>query len=53
MDGITIDDLSSINPQDVADVTVLRDATAASIWGSRAANGVIVIATKKEIQARS
>lgn len=47
VDGIAIDDLSSINPQDVADVTLLRDATAASIWGSRAANGVIVIVTKK------
>lgn len=47
VDGITIDDLSSINPQDVADITVLRDATAASIWGARAANGVIVITTKR------
>ena len=47
VDGIPIDDLSSINPQDVADITVLKDATAASIWGSRAANGVIVITSKK------
>lgn len=50
VDGIPIDDLSSINPQDVADITVLKDATAASIWGSRAANGVIVITTKKGTQ---
>ena len=47
VDGIPIDDLSSINPQDVGDITVLKDATAASIWGSRAANGVIVITSKK------
>lgn len=47
VDGIPIDDLSSINPQDVADITVLKDATAASIWGSRATNGVIVITSKK------
>ncbi|MBO9633563.1 MAG: SusC/RagA family TonB-linked outer membrane protein [Chitinophagaceae bacterium] len=47
VDGVAIDDLSSINPQDVGDITVLKDATAASIWGSRAANGVIVITTKK------
>lgn len=47
VDGIPIDDVSSINPQDVADITVLKDATAASIWGARASNGVIVIATKK------
>lgn len=47
VDGIPIEDVSTINPQDVADVTVLKDATAASIWGARATNGVIVIATKK------
>lgn len=47
VDGVAIPDVSTINPQDVADVTVLKDANAASIWGSRAANGVIVITTKK------
>lgn len=47
VDGIAMDDVSSINPQDVEDVTVLKDATAASIWGARASNGVIVITTKK------
>lgn len=47
VDGIPINDINTINPQDVADVTVLKDATAASIWGARAANGVIVINTKK------
>lgn len=47
VDGIAIDNVSSINPQDVADITVLKDATAASIWGARASNGVIVITTKK------
>ncbi|NML23333.1 SusC/RagA family TonB-linked outer membrane protein [Pseudoflavitalea sp. G-6-1-2] len=47
VDGIPMDDVSSINPQDVADITVLKDATAASIWGARASNGVIVIETKK------
>ncbi|ULT23431.1 TonB-dependent receptor plug domain-containing protein [Sphingobacterium sp. E70] len=50
VDGIPIDDVSSINPQDVADITVLKDATAASIWGARASNGVIVITTKKRSQ---
>lgn len=38
--------LSALNPQDVASITVLRDAAAASIWGVRASNGVIVITTK-------
>lgn len=40
-------DIESINPQDIASITVLKDATAASIWGARAGNGVIVITTKK------
>lgn len=37
----------AINPSNVESVTVLKDAAAASIWGTRAANGVIVISTKK------
>jgi TonB-linked SusC/RagA family outer membrane protein len=40
-------DLSSINPNDVESITILKDAAAASIWGTRAGNGVIVITTKK------
>ena len=39
--------ISTINPNSVESVTVLKDAAAASIWGARAANGVIVITTKK------
>jgi TonB-linked SusC/RagA family outer membrane protein len=50
VDGIPIPDVIYINPQDIANVTVLKDATAASIWGSRAANGVIVIVTKRGIK---
>lgn len=40
-------DLSNLNPNDVSSITILKDATAASIWGSKAGNGVIVITTKK------
>lgn len=40
-------DIQNINPEEVKSVTVLKDATAASIWGARAGNGVIVITTKK------
>lgn len=40
-------DLRSINPDDIQNITILRDAAAASIWGARAGNGVIVITTKK------
>ncbi len=40
-------DLNNINPNDVETITLLKDAAAASIWGTRAGNGVIVITTKK------
>lgn len=40
-------DIRNINPNDVESVSILRDAAAASIWGVRAGNGVIVITTKK------
>lgn len=40
-------DINSINPNDVESVTLLKDAAAASIWGARAGNGVLVITTKK------
>lgn len=40
-------DINEINPNDVESITVLKDAAAASIWGARSGNGVIVITTKK------
>lgn len=40
-------DLNSINPNDIESITVLKDAAAASIWGTKSGNGVIVITTKK------
>jgi TonB-dependent SusC/RagA subfamily outer membrane receptor len=54
VDGIIVsmNEVALINPNDVADVSVLKDATAASIWGARASNGVIVITTKKRNQSR-
>lgn len=39
--------LSAINPNDIADINVLKDAASAAIYGSRAANGVILVTTKK------
>ena len=47
VDGVPTQDISSINPVDVATVSVLKDAGSAAIYGSRASNGVIIIATKK------
>jgi TonB-linked SusC/RagA family outer membrane protein len=47
VDGFPIQgEFNSINPNDVESITVLKDAAAASIWGARSANGVIVIVTK-------
>ncbi|RYY52950.1 MAG: SusC/RagA family TonB-linked outer membrane protein, partial [Chitinophagaceae bacterium] len=40
-------DISNINPEDIESITVLKDAAAASVWGARSANGVIVVTTKK------
>lgn len=40
-------DLSNLNPNDVENIVLLKDAAAASIWGTRAGNGVIVITMKK------
>jgi len=40
-------DINNIDPNDVESITVLKDAAAASIWGAKAGNGVIVITTKK------
>lgn len=46
-------DLNNINPNIVENITILKDAAASSIWGARAANGVIVITTKKGTYNRS
>jgi TonB-dependent starch-binding outer membrane protein SusC len=47
VDGFPIQgNYNTVNPNDVESVTILKDAAASSIWGSRAANGVIVITTK-------
>jgi TonB-linked SusC/RagA family outer membrane protein len=49
IDGVPLNgvDINTINPNDIATVSVLKDASAAAIYGSRAANGVILITTKK------
>ena len=48
VDGIPFDgSLSSINPQDIESMTVLKDASAGALYGARGANGVVVITTKK------
>lgn len=50
VDGEIVTDIKNINPADIASINVLKDASATAIYGSRGANGVIVITTKKAIQ---
>lgn len=54
MDGmpITASDFNAINPSDIESVSVLKDASSTSIYGARAANGVIVITTKRGAMSR-
>lgn len=48
VDGLPIEgSIESVNPYDIENITILKDAAAASIYGARASNGVIVITTKK------
>lgn len=49
LDGtvISASDFSAVNPSDIASISVLKDASSTSIYGSRAANGVVVITTKR------
>lgn len=48
VDGLPIEgSIETVNPYDIENITVLKDAAAASIYGARASNGVIVITTKK------
>lgn len=46
VDGVPMQDISLINPYDVASVTILKDAGETSIFGSRSSNGVIVVTTR-------
>ncbi|MDE7092282.1 MAG: SusC/RagA family TonB-linked outer membrane protein, partial [Muribaculaceae bacterium] len=46
VDGVPVDDLSFVNPDDIAEISVLKDAASSSIYGTRAAFGVILVTTK-------
>jgi TonB-linked SusC/RagA family outer membrane protein len=47
IDGVPAGDLNSVNPNDIASVEVLKDASASAIYGTRAANGVVIVTTKR------
>ncbi len=47
VDGIPFDNIDDVNPDDIKDISVLKDAASAAIYGSRAAAGVILVTTKR------
>lgn len=47
VDGVPTTDISSVNPTDIETMSILKDASSAAIYGARAANGVVLITTKK------
>lgn len=47
VDGVPTTDIRGLNPSDIASMTVLKDASSAAIYGARAANGVVIITTKR------
>ncbi len=48
IDGVSGGDINLVNPDDIESVVVLKDAAASAIYGARAANGVILVTTKKK-----
>ncbi|AWM32241.1 SusC/RagA family TonB-linked outer membrane protein [Hymenobacter nivis] len=53
VDGLPVANINYLNPKDIATLTVLKDASSAAIYGSRAANGVILITTKAGVKGES
>ena len=47
VDGVAVDNISTINPADIESMEILKDAASAAIYGSRSAAGVIIISTKR------
>lgn len=50
IDGMPADNMNDVNPSDIERIDVLKDAASAAIYGSRAANGVVIIQTKKGLE---
>ena len=52
VDGLIDVDINSVNPSDIQSISVLKDASSSAIYGNRAANGVIIITTKKGVDGK-
>lgn len=53
VDGTPTTDISNLNPSDIENMSILKDASSAAIYGSRAANGVVLITTKRGVKGNS
>lgn len=53
VDGIITNDITNVSPNDIESMQILKDASSAAIYGSRAANGVVLITTKKGAKGRT
>ena len=47
VDGVTVDNINNLSPTDIESIDILKDAASAAIYGARAANGVVLVATKQ------
>lgn len=53
VDGVFFDDINVLNPADIEQMDILKDASATAIYGSRGANGVVIITTKNGVEGRT
>ncbi|WP_341228097.1 TonB-dependent receptor [uncultured Arcticibacterium sp.] len=53
VDGVPIDNIDFLNPQDIARIDILKDASSTAIYGSRGSNGVVLVSTKNGATAKS
>lgn len=53
VDGVQLEDIAALNPNDIDNIEILKDASASAIYGSNAGNGVILVTTKKEKEETS
>ncbi len=53
VDGVFFDDINILNPSDIQQVDILKDASATAIYGSRGANGVVIISTKNGVEGKT
>ncbi len=53
VDGVFFDDINALNPADIQQMDILKDASATAIYGSRGANGVVIITTKSGVEGRT